>query len=767
MSISILNKIRHKPLLIDTIFSYAQSRPYIFPYLINHDPLLKKNLKKTVEPMKLKNKLEDKINDNICKFVTYRLMFDLELNTKDIKEMEINKYVKKTGQISMISVYSDRLYNKFQEIELNYFKINIPKNKILEYWPTGEHLTSFIKDYIFDKKDITLFYLPLNYLKEESDEFENFKWSSEKIYNDSYYIQMLNEGKNKNKQNLSLVCVFDEKKYYNSPMQITYEHIKQLTIYCDDVEDFQNFFDNFYKYIIGIKHRENIEKITFCHHELVEGKNILEYFVEGYKSFIQKMGEINLNFFSLEEVEFQDKDIMNQVDKLKVRYYMNKIFGSSTWCKMVNINYHDIENIFDLKDKDKLKFVRKINQFKHEFNNNCKGLFFNLENNSLFQKKVIHFFQEYIAPSPNIDIIIINNFGKENCDEEVYKNIKQSKKIKLTKIKQIIYDYNLFKEKDLMPEKTDDIKLFINNTFDYGNLLYYEAYDINKNLIYFNICKKLEIYEIQRVFQTVENIFIFKLIFEMIEIKIEKDKNNIYIINYGQKSKEYLYYIPIDYFVSFIESYKSMNITINGFEIEDSFIKYFKSKGIILNIIKVKETSDIALFNIRNKVGKEDNGNNTFNSNLNKIPKSLSFINFDSEILDIKVADLLKDGFKGIYGKNLKILTFNIIYRASLDGSQVSDFWDYTRRYKCKLLLVKHNNHQIIGFFKENWDKKYDASFAFNINKGIIEHNPDTTFTNETIKVKGFFCAQKYFFVKRNNNIIGNYREAEVFEVIF
>ena len=39
-NISILNKINHKPLLLEKIFSFCSIRPIVLPYLINKDYIL-------------------------------------------------------------------------------------------------------------------------------------------------------------------------------------------------------------------------------------------------------------------------------------------------------------------------------------------------------------------------------------------------------------------------------------------------------------------------------------------------------------------------------------------------------------------------------------------------------------------------------------------------------------------------------------------------------------------------------------------------------
>ena len=72
--ITILNKIKFKPLLMDTIFSFAENRPFIFPYMIDIDPILKKSLRLSIESINKKNNLSNDLNDNISTFISFRLL---------------------------------------------------------------------------------------------------------------------------------------------------------------------------------------------------------------------------------------------------------------------------------------------------------------------------------------------------------------------------------------------------------------------------------------------------------------------------------------------------------------------------------------------------------------------------------------------------------------------------------------------------------------------------------------------------------------------
>ena len=77
------------------------------------------------------------------------------------------------------------------------------------------------------------------------------------MYSDSYFLNELNKQNDSRNQKVSLICLLNNKEYYNDPMAVTYENIKKLFFYLhlnDDYNNYKNLFQNIYKYIIGIKH---------------------------------------------------------------------------------------------------------------------------------------------------------------------------------------------------------------------------------------------------------------------------------------------------------------------------------------------------------------------------------------------------------------------------------------------------------------------------------------------------------------------------------
>ena len=70
--LNILNKIRHKPILLESIFSFIEKRFYIIIYFISEDKRLKSDMKKFFDNTKQRNNLSKELNINIQKYTFYR-----------------------------------------------------------------------------------------------------------------------------------------------------------------------------------------------------------------------------------------------------------------------------------------------------------------------------------------------------------------------------------------------------------------------------------------------------------------------------------------------------------------------------------------------------------------------------------------------------------------------------------------------------------------------------------------------------------------------
>jgi len=176
--ISILNKIKHKPTLLKFIFAFSDERPFIFPYIINKDQILKKQLKSAFISLRKDNNLSE-MNAIIYKFVSYRLLsetiifdcYDFYISwNKDEPEWSIEDIdllfegdITNNKKCSLIDYFNEILVGNFYKIEKDK-NIHIKESIIQNYFPEGQKLKKFIKDY-FSIRDILFIPYDNNYFR--------------------------------------------------------------------------------------------------------------------------------------------------------------------------------------------------------------------------------------------------------------------------------------------------------------------------------------------------------------------------------------------------------------------------------------------------------------------------------------------------------------------------------------------------------------------------------------------------------------------------
>ena len=484
----ILNKIKHKPTLFNYIFAFVKDRPIIFPYLIDKDPILKQSLKHTIERMNKRNDLSGNINDNIYRFIFYRLLYEIDPNNLILKNIE-NYFEKKIGEI----VFNG--HNHYKEIIIECLKekykisnINVGLNYILEYCNNEKDIKNYYIDYLYMQEKIILFHLPLDL-----------------TYIDSYYLYNLPHYKIN--QNISLICNLSELDFFNNPMTIEYENINKL-YFCLDLKSFYNekYFHKIYNYLKRIKHKENIKEIYF-------DKNLSFYLneiIDDYYELTQNLGKLDLNFNSIQKIEFDDEHINGNIKRYKIRYIFNQIFGFDDFNKIMNINYKDFENI-DSNRKDLIKLERKLNSLIIQATN-LKILYINFEKNSPFQTRFYNFCNKYIKDNPNINLLVIDNIGNDNYDKECFNKIRDSNpKIKLPNLNQIFYEDNF---DDKISKNT--MKDILTSYFYFEKFYVYEGIDDKNNLIYYNATsKKIKESKVKNILLKENKIYTFNLIYEL------------------------------------------------------------------------------------------------------------------------------------------------------------------------------------------------------------------------------------------------------------
>ena len=212
--ISILNRVKHKPLIIQDIFPFLDNRPYIFPCLFEKDINLNKELNKLYKSMKKNSELSSQINPNIYKFLAYKLLYQTPLI--DIEEENTMELF----DLNFLFDYEDNnindncLKNKFNfcysfdsyislvkksfEKKVIPDNINIKKNILYNYLPKDKAMINFVKDYL-SQNDILHIPYPqdgnYHFLIEKLIKYLNKKNNSDNIkgiiFDDLYNIENL------------------------------------------------------------------------------------------------------------------------------------------------------------------------------------------------------------------------------------------------------------------------------------------------------------------------------------------------------------------------------------------------------------------------------------------------------------------------------------------------------------------------------------------------------------------------------------------------
>ena len=632
--ISVLNKIKHKPIFFDNIFPFIEKRAMIFPFLINSDLFLKEKIKPIIEPASVNNKLSKNITDNICKFIFSRLLYEIKFESiiNDIKNKIITNSNEDESFIpsfiyNIITIHSnlnkciikyiyEKLTESLKQKINNIINIDVKYSNTLENFYKSNSYLDYISDYLNIQKEIILYHLPVEikneknekifdtkfgqnkdkviYEDEEEDENENENQLEEEnknssLYGDSFYLEKLNKNIN---QKIDLICKIDSNfKYYENPTLIEYYNIhKLLFLFFEDVKnkDNKSVFYKINNFLTKIKHKENIEEIYFNNAFFNEEKKgefyQKTYFENFFNEFEKYLGNNNLIFRSLKKIEFNDDKIKNNIRRFKLRYDLNKIFGVHLWSQVKIIHFKDIKNILSNKNEEKPYYI--MNNFINENTTNLKIFLIDLENNSPYQKIFYHFCIKFLDNNENINMIIFHGIGNINSDDKFDKNLK---KIIIPNISDIFYEREI-NEKN----SNNQIYTFIEAFFDIKKLsMIYEGYDDNNNLNYLNISSNniLED-EINRIFLDEQKVYSFHLKREKIQIKYNRKKNHLLIKNNNnikeKEKKNLCNNLPLSFFSNIIRGLNNLQkLTINGFDF--SFYDIINNNISVLSINALNE----------------------------------------------------------------------------------------------------------------------------------------------------------------------------------
>ena len=662
----ILNKIKHKPTLFNYIFAFVGNRPIIFPYLIDKDPILKQSLKHTIETMNKRNNLTDNINDNIYKFIFYRLLYEIDPNNIYLKKIE-NFFEKKIGEV----IFNG--HNHYKEIIIECLKekykisnINVGLNYILECCNIEKDIKNYYIDYLTMQKEVILFYLPLDL-----------------TYIDSYYLYNLPQYKIN--QKIGLICNISKSDFFNNPMTIEYEYINKL-YFCLDLKRFYNCYDNYfhkiYNYLKGIKHKEHIEEIYF-------DKNLSFYLneiIEDYYELIQNIGKLDLNsnFNSIKRIEFDDENISGNIKRYKIRYAFNQIFGFNDCCKIMIINYKDFENI-DSNRKDLIKLERKLNSLINQ-NTNLKIIYINFEKNFPFQTCFYNFCNKYLKDNPHINLLVFDNIGNDNYDKECFNKVRDSNpKLKLPNLNQIFYEDHF---DDKISKNT--MKDILASLFYLENCYIYEGLDDKNNLVYYNATsKKIKESKVKNILLKENKIYIFNLIYELIQIKYKREEKHLIIKN-NEIQSNYVNNTPIKFFSEIIYDLSDLKkLTINGFN-----YKFSEIKNNNISILCVNSLNELSAKNYNNNDFDKDNFEN---SNILKPFNNLQYLIISG---NMKLLKLITRNIKNPKLKKIEL------YTRDYDDKVVVNAQKKLKKRTVDLIIIQLNDKNI-QFEEEKEEEEY------------------------------------------------------------
>jgi len=192
--ISILRKVKHKPIIIEFIFSFIKYNAYILFELIEKDKILASSINSFFKSVKKSNKLSQTINYNIKILLFYKIFkeYILDYSPNDIYSYDEQNFSKKNTDPSFINYKLKYILEETLERD----SLDIPENEISNiYYQTVKGM----------RRNISLVYLS------EIDE------QTKKIYVDGKYIEdNINNEKNCLNQTIeNLICIIDDNEYYN------------------------------------------------------------------------------------------------------------------------------------------------------------------------------------------------------------------------------------------------------------------------------------------------------------------------------------------------------------------------------------------------------------------------------------------------------------------------------------------------------------------------------------------------------------------------
>ena len=545
--ITILHKIKNKPLLMEHIFSFCLNRPNIFYYLLSADTLLNQKLKTIISNIEIhNNKLDESFNNSLIIY-------------SSLKEINDN-----------INKWYDKIKNKplnydFLEKVLNFSYINYLYTKLSAFMKKKKYNNlnnQSLKSIVFD------FYSSFQKIIVTFSDDKNNSLDSEFLD----YIENANEkckDINKIKKDMKLIIIISVNKNLNQIYQrIKYFNINEIEIFFKiQYLCFENVYFMFNSFFSKIDFLENVNKIII-HNKISKNYNNDKCIINNDNKCYQSLLSFIFDEYYLEE----KKGISNYIQKCKKLKEFNIENISFLYIYEKMKLYYSIKNILPIFGNDK---KNKIDSYLND-----KILIISNNLSPLKVKDLTLLIKEYFQINIIEYLLIINH-------SSLLTNEIKEIKINIDNIKEFMYI-----SKDESSNNKELINIFFApNQNDRNNNIYiYEGYNTdNQLIIYRRGLNNIKSFDLIDLFKYNKKLTLIKLIKEKIEIKLNLERTKLEIINL-EKTKNELNeiininnYYGIKNFSSFIYNQKYLNeLSLIRFDCELKDISNLNLK--ILNI---------------------------------------------------------------------------------------------------------------------------------------------------------------------------------------
>ena len=359
---SILQKINHKPLLVEKLFSYIKDEPFKFLHIIEKDQILKESINSLFFNVKKKNLFSKEINDNIGLLLYYKQYKEIFRQNKNKDNIVFQKYDIEKNIINNIKNISDPSFILYKA---NSFANMINLDKSLPN-PSIEGLY-----------DISL---------NEQEKYEHIQIvllpDKSNKYKDYLYIQKNLRNKNSNCMNKeidTLYCVIDDNEYFLDKNLYINDNIiinKIYFIYIKGDKDI-NIINAIQKYLNALN-KKNIKSIVF-------GSSFYEFEFGIENTYYKRNKEDLENYENTPIMKMAEDSLINKKRctfpksiSIKIFDYLNRFLSQINLKQYLGFNLlfsgQNIENIFEINSNsyspnilEKIKNT-KINYLIIKFN---------------------------------------------------------------------------------------------------------------------------------------------------------------------------------------------------------------------------------------------------------------------------------------------------------------------------------------------------------------------------------------------------------------